>query len=190
MCEISDRTTHYTIDYLHNDRRTLVACSLVCRAWSASSRYHLFQNAGAIHVHRHNFQKFCALLASQHLNAYIGRLHLHSHTVDHVFVERSNETLQFNQHLKCLTGLSCLKYLHLGDHHHYVHPDFLAGLTQNFASITDLELTSMHFSTFAQFIQVVDSLPLLCRVSLDQDVRFYDHLDYVCGYNTAGPIFS
>ncbi|KAJ7090647.1 hypothetical protein C8R44DRAFT_648056, partial [Mycena epipterygia] len=32
----------YIIDHLHDDRRTLSACSLVCRDWYATSSYHLF----------------------------------------------------------------------------------------------------------------------------------------------------
>jgi hypothetical protein len=30
------------IDHLHNDKRALATCSLVCKAWLPSSRYHLF----------------------------------------------------------------------------------------------------------------------------------------------------
>ncbi|KAF7368790.1 hypothetical protein MVEN_00204100 [Mycena venus] len=150
-----------------------MACSLVCSFWSASSRYHLFQNACTIHVHRRNFQEFCELLAGQRLNAYIGRLHLESHIIDEECDGRPDETFQFNEHLKCLSGLPHLKYLHLDYHHDSILPEFLAAFTQNFASITDLEFTSMHFNSFTQFVQVVDSLPLLRRVTLD-DVSFYD----------------
>lgn len=32
------------IDHLHNDKRSLAACSLVCKEWRSSARYHLFAN--------------------------------------------------------------------------------------------------------------------------------------------------
>ncbi|PBK70604.1 hypothetical protein ARMSODRAFT_955312 [Armillaria solidipes] len=34
------------IDYLHNDKAALEACALVCRSWSVSGRYHLFDEHG------------------------------------------------------------------------------------------------------------------------------------------------
>ncbi|PBK80555.1 hypothetical protein ARMGADRAFT_1020828 [Armillaria gallica] len=34
------------IDYLHNDKAALEACALVCKSWSISSRYHLFDEHG------------------------------------------------------------------------------------------------------------------------------------------------
>jgi hypothetical protein len=38
--ELMDRI----IDFLHSDKRTLSACSLVCKSWVPSSRYHLFRD--------------------------------------------------------------------------------------------------------------------------------------------------
>ncbi|KAH9837144.1 uncharacterized protein C8Q71DRAFT_587587 [Rhodofomes roseus] len=32
----------YVIDYLHNDRKSLTACSLTCREWVPTSRHHLY----------------------------------------------------------------------------------------------------------------------------------------------------
>ena len=34
----------HTLDFLHNDRAALSACSVVCKAWLPSSRFHLFSN--------------------------------------------------------------------------------------------------------------------------------------------------
>ena len=31
------------IDYLHSDPRSLAACSLVCKLWEPTSRFHLFR---------------------------------------------------------------------------------------------------------------------------------------------------
>ncbi|KAF8218049.1 hypothetical protein K438DRAFT_1747287 [Mycena galopus ATCC 62051] len=206
----------YIIDYLHNDKYALFACSLVCRAWSTSSRYQLFQNACTIRVHRGNFREFCELLASQRLNDYIGRLHLQSHLIQElsegrVFEWGPNERFQFNHHLQRLSCLPRLKYLLLDYHHDDVHPEFLNALANNFATVTELEFTSMHFTSFAQFVQMVDSLPLLRRVTLDgvlfYDCRYHNNpeddnpeptfmpgnlTDVVanCGYDSTAPVLS
>ncbi|KAG7447428.1 uncharacterized protein BT62DRAFT_892499 [Guyanagaster necrorhizus] len=33
------------IDFLHDDRKALKECSLVCRAWIPASRFHLFERS-------------------------------------------------------------------------------------------------------------------------------------------------
>ncbi|KAJ6480119.1 hypothetical protein C8R45DRAFT_1076303 [Mycena sanguinolenta] len=172
----------YILDHLHNDKHTLFACSLVCRAWNASSRYHLFQNACTIRVHHGNFREFCELLACQRLNAYIGRLHLQSHLIHET---APDEGFQFNQHLSRLGRLPHLRYLHLDYHHDDVHAEFLAALTQNFPSINEIEFTSMHFTSFTQFVHIMDSLNLLRRISLDR-VLFYDRRYGENGENLGG----
>ncbi|KAJ6480132.1 hypothetical protein C8R45DRAFT_1154928 [Mycena sanguinolenta] len=196
------------IDHLHSNKRALLTCSLVCSAWSASSRYHLFQNASIIRVHRRNFKSFCKLLASQRLNAYIGRLHLRSHFEDE---HPSNGNFQFNEHFKCLPRLPRLKYLRLEYHYKDLHPEFSAALAQNFANVTDLELDSMSFDSFPQFVQFVNTLPMLRRISLNEvswtdsppeqtstddtphAVRIHGNLTDVvaiCGNGTAVPTLS
>ncbi|KAJ7669232.1 hypothetical protein DFH06DRAFT_1321262 [Mycena polygramma] len=166
----------YIIDHLHRDKRALLTCSLVCSAWSASSRYHLFQNASTIHVHRGNLLRFCELLSTQRLNSYIGRLHLDSHLLDDRFAAEgpNADIFQFNSDLHRFTGLPCLKYLRLDYHHDGLLPPFFAAVAQNFPTLTDLEFTSMHFNSFSQFLQIMDSLPLLRRLSL-AGVVWYDH---------------
>ncbi|KAF7377956.1 hypothetical protein MSAN_00219500 [Mycena sanguinolenta] len=84
-------------------------------------------------------------------------------------------TRAFNSMNTCRASVDSphLRYLHLDYHHDDVHPEFLAALTQNFPSLTELEFTSMHFTSFAQFVQIMESLPLLRRISLDK-VLFYD----------------
>ncbi|KAJ7025985.1 hypothetical protein C8F04DRAFT_959976, partial [Mycena alexandri] len=34
----------YTIDFLYSDKAALSACSLVCKDWLLSARYHLFSD--------------------------------------------------------------------------------------------------------------------------------------------------
>ncbi|KAJ7668869.1 hypothetical protein B0H17DRAFT_1087306 [Mycena rosella] len=154
----------YIIDHLYNDRHTLSACTLVCSTWHASATYHLFQNAAAIHVHRMNFLRFCELLASQRLNGYIGRLNLESHIVDDRF--DGEDAFQFNVDLQRFTGLQNVKYLRLDYHHELLLPAFFTALAQNFSSVTELELSSFHFDSFTQLLQIHDTLPMLRRLAL------------------------
>ncbi|KAJ7766796.1 hypothetical protein B0H16DRAFT_1522518 [Mycena metata] len=159
----------HIIAQLGHDRHALSACSLVSTYWSASSRYHLFQTASMIHVHRDNFQQFCELLATQRLNIYIGRLRLETHVIDDRF--DGGATFQFNHDLHRFAGLPSLKYLRLEGHHDDLFPEFFAALGQNFQSVTDLELISMFFDSLEQFLEVVESLPLLCRLLVDGSTR-------------------
>jgi hypothetical protein len=39
---IAPEITDWIIDFLHNDRPTLEACSLICKAWLPARRFHLF----------------------------------------------------------------------------------------------------------------------------------------------------
>ncbi|KAJ7664698.1 hypothetical protein B0H17DRAFT_1019602, partial [Mycena rosella] len=41
-CRLPLELVDYTIDFAHLDQDTLYACSLVCKAWLPSARYHLF----------------------------------------------------------------------------------------------------------------------------------------------------
>ncbi|KAJ7741215.1 hypothetical protein DFH07DRAFT_59596 [Mycena maculata] len=161
----------YIIDHLHDDRRTLSICTLVCRAWHAPSTYQLFMHAGTIHVDCHNLFRFCELLATQRLNPYIGRLVLESHVIDEQF--EGGPTFQFNEHLQHFTGLPHLWYLRLHYHHDDVFPSFLAAVAQNFTSVTALELSSFHFDSFSQSLDLCAVLPLLRRLAL-VDVVWYD----------------
>ncbi|KAJ7199703.1 hypothetical protein GGX14DRAFT_467860, partial [Mycena pura] len=159
----------YIVDFLHNDRASLCACRLTCKSWTASSTYHLFQNAGTIHVDGKKNLQFCELLANHPLATCIARLNLESHVIDDRFEGGPDETFQFNEleHFSRFTGLPRLKYLRL-DYHHgdELLPSFYSALAQNFSSVTDLELHSMHFTSFADVLRACRALPLLRRLAL------------------------
>ena len=65
----------YVIDYLHNDKNTLKACSLTCRDWVPTSRYHLHYE---VYLHKPElFTAFKRLLqASPLLGPYIRALRI------------------------------------------------------------------------------------------------------------------
>ncbi|KAJ7766794.1 hypothetical protein B0H16DRAFT_1412712 [Mycena metata] len=145
----------YIIAQLGDDKHALSECSLVCSHWSVASRYHLFQHT-TIRLDRENFQQFCELLATQRLNVYIARLRLKTH----------DRTFQFNHNLHSLTGLPSLKYLRLEFQQHDFLPQFFTACAANFQSVTDLELFRMYFDSFGQFMHLLDTLPLLRRLSV------------------------
>ena len=42
MVSVPNELTDYILDFLHSDRRALKACSLTCRSWYPTARYHLY----------------------------------------------------------------------------------------------------------------------------------------------------
>ncbi|KAJ7255334.1 hypothetical protein C8J57DRAFT_607078 [Mycena rebaudengoi] len=157
--ELHDRI----IDHLHRDRRTLSACSLVCKAWQSSSRYHLFQNAATVRVTRDNIHQFDELLVTGRITPYVGRLSIVFKWAAYRFDDSDSEDVlrKFSDHLCRLMGLVSLKYLRLAGHE-------LRPLTfvRNFASITDLQLNRVSFDSFAQFQELIQCFSLLRRLAL------------------------
>ncbi|KAJ7069591.1 hypothetical protein C8F01DRAFT_1113311, partial [Mycena amicta] len=139
----------YVIDFLHDHRPSLCSCSLVCTSWFTTSRYHLFRNSSTLYVYRANLRSFLEMHASGRLNPYIGRLNLESHVIDERSVQ-GEDTFQFNHDLSRFTRLSALSYLRLHYHHDDVAPSFFSAIAQNFSSITELELSSVHINSFAR----------------------------------------
>ncbi|KAJ7315324.1 hypothetical protein DFH08DRAFT_1039929 [Mycena albidolilacea] len=158
------------LDHLHDDRKTLAACSLVCKSWNVSSTYRLFHDAATIRVHQQNYRQLLEVLAGQRLNVYIGRLHL----IGYVYPWSDGDwSFQFNDRLGAFMGLPCVKFLCLEYHHTTILPRFSAAIAQNFSGVTDLELRSIQLDSCTIFFQVIAALPLLRRLALVQ-MRWYN----------------
>jgi hypothetical protein len=56
---LPSETIDYILDYLHDDRSALLACSLTCKGWLSCSRYHLFSE---VLLHNSNVDSFMELL--------------------------------------------------------------------------------------------------------------------------------
>lgn len=96
----------YVIDHLHNDKKSLQACSLTCRDWVPTSRYHLH-----CEVYLHNLGLFTAfrrlLQASPLLGPYIRALRIGNlEKVSRGDLARTRESLPAI--LKCLPRLQYL----------------------------------------------------------------------------------
>ncbi|KAJ7653788.1 hypothetical protein B0H17DRAFT_1100506 [Mycena rosella] len=166
IARIPSELYDYIIDHLHDDRLALSACTLVCKAWHASSTYQLFQNAGTIRVYPTNFQQFRELriLAGQRLDRCIGRLDVRSGS--HKDVGGPENAFHFTDEMKGFQGLLNVKYLRLTDHthaHSYETP--FTAILPNLSTITHLEL-DLSFESFAYFLQLLDTIPLLRGLAL------------------------
>ncbi|KAF7299666.1 hypothetical protein HMN09_00972000 [Mycena chlorophos] len=156
----------YIIDFLHLQRQSLCSCSLVCKAWLPSSRYHLFTHS-TVRVHRNNLNSFLEMHGSGVLNPYIGRLDLESHVIDDRW--RPDEpAFLFNEDLSRFTGLPALRYLRIHYHHEDIAPSFAAAISHNFSQLTELEFSSVQFPTFASVLAICQTLPFLRRLALSQ----------------------
>ncbi|KAJ7224703.1 hypothetical protein GGX14DRAFT_557555 [Mycena pura] len=164
----------YTIDFLHNDRASLCACSLVCKSWTASSQYHLFKNA-TIRVWGGNFSQFCEVLASTHLNMYVGRLYLMCDCDGDWGVDEPRDwNAEFEAQLSRLKPLSCLKYLRLSYNNCNQSPSIPSAVGPNFSSIVNLELIATWFASIAEIFHSCVGLPHLRRLGLVSRERLED----------------
>lgn len=63
------------LDHLHDDPRALSACSLTCRSWLPTSRFHLFQG---VRIHSFDYECFLGTLRSSPvIGRYVTSLRLH-----------------------------------------------------------------------------------------------------------------
>ncbi|KAJ3557419.1 hypothetical protein NM688_g1484 [Phlebia brevispora] len=102
--EISDRV----IDFLHNDKRALASCSLVCREWSFSSRFHLFRFVKI--THPTTLDEFSSFLdSSSDVTGYVRELSVHgSHPSGSIMYECQLH-VTVNSIATCLAKLPSLR---------------------------------------------------------------------------------
>lgn len=67
----------HIIDFLHEDKPTLTSCSLVCRNWASSARFHLFYSIRIAGAGPTKLEAFSGLLASaSYIGYYVQELHI------------------------------------------------------------------------------------------------------------------
>ncbi|KIP01799.1 hypothetical protein PHLGIDRAFT_80071, partial [Phlebiopsis gigantea 11061_1 CR5-6] len=64
------------IDHLHNDKRSLQSCALVCKHWLPASRYHLFHSITQKGTEDSYDALLEFLLGAEHILPYIRELRL------------------------------------------------------------------------------------------------------------------
>jgi hypothetical protein len=136
------------IDHLHDHRKTLADCSLVCKAWLSSSRYHLFFR---IHVaDTASLTRFLNDLDSplSTIAPFVRALTLRKcdylSPLDRVGIDVSRvippQTAQLDPRTVSLSHLKALR---------------------------KLALAQFHFNHFGEFVDMVSVFPLLEEISLD-----------------------
>lgn len=150
--ELSDAV----IDFLHDDKKTLRECALVCKAWVATSRLHLFQEI-TLQVKDGRFpEAFVKILRSAPaLSSSIKVLHVRSAAT------HSRETLH------PLSALSVLDHL-LALHSLILHvPIIDASETSDVCwSHSPLKLLQLHLS--CSTLQLAKTLEFFSRVPVDE----------------------
>jgi len=133
------------IDYLHGDRVALAACCLVCKAWLASSRYHLFTD---ILLNHWNCDNILSLPAPSIFSIAARRLMLTDKDSLPPGIEQFSSIRAF--------------YLRVSS----PDADMLSRIPVIFPKITLLELNYVVFDSFEELIQLICATPCLETLSL------------------------
>jgi hypothetical protein len=139
------------IDYLHDDKRALGTCGLVCRFWLPSSRFHLFSN---IFLNPWNMDKALAVLCTP--DSFIPPY------VRCVGIVGGEDMKQIFKSLQQLPPLSAVKSLSLC-HIHWDSQTFLLldKVFPFFPNLKTLRLSSVIFETYNMAFEFLSSAMLL-----------------------------
>ncbi|KAI0375404.1 hypothetical protein BV20DRAFT_268149 [Pilatotrama ljubarskyi] len=156
--ELSD----YIIDYLHKDARTLASCARVSRSWTPAARFHLFR---AIVLQNDKFtSSFKRLLGtSPDLSCYVRELTVAKLVTSQDVFRAVKSSASVERTLRpVLTQLPHLRSLTLA----HMELKDTSALTTIKGSLTELNLSYCQFTDFADIVDLVNSFPLLAKLSL------------------------
>ncbi|KAJ7248466.1 hypothetical protein C8J57DRAFT_1522434 [Mycena rebaudengoi] len=137
------------LDFTHDDKPTLMACSLVSRTWTTSSRYHMFYRT-RVTVEDHRISAFYSLFVSEHSTITPSSIR----EIDFIHTgDESNSGL--TEHEQILGDFACAPWLlvrgafpsvrHLSLHNFFDKFHILAGFISNFLSLESLDLRTSYF---------------------------------------------
>ncbi|PCH33762.1 hypothetical protein WOLCODRAFT_112452 [Wolfiporia cocos MD-104 SS10] len=154
--EISD----YILDYLHDDTRSLAACSLTCRDWVPTARYHLFASV-TLHSARlcaafANLVQRSPLIAPYVRELNVSKLSKHAES-DSLLVERTLRTILTRLEQTHTLSVSLLNAQSIAI--------MQSSLTRN-PSVTELHLQFCEFATFGDVIDLLSAFPELESLAL------------------------
>ncbi|KAI0932020.1 hypothetical protein AcW1_000735 [Taiwanofungus camphoratus] len=148
----------YIIDFLHNDRRALAACSLTCRAWLPAARFHLFDSI--VLYNARLCTAFNRLLEnSPALGLYVRELSIAKLSSSGRLEEDAAE-LSFVQRLLPSIFRHLVQLKSLGLSLLDVNVTIRSSLAQRL-SVTELVLQYCQFPAFADFLLLFYSFPQL-----------------------------
>ncbi|KAH9915170.1 uncharacterized protein BXZ73DRAFT_92673 [Epithele typhae] len=167
------------IDYLHDDRKTLQSCSVLCRALVASARYHLFET---VVVNRRNFKKAKSILVRKapHLLASVRSLTLEGlNDPQEKTVDRLRD-LQDGKDLRPLTHTfihdiapRAVNVSHLGMKDVPLNGAVVAALAAALPHVHTLTIFDCWFRSNADFDRLVRSHPLVHTVRVGRLSSLY-----------------
>ncbi|KAF8970631.1 hypothetical protein BDZ97DRAFT_54398 [Flammula alnicola] len=172
------------IDHLHDDRKALKSCGLVCKAWLPASRHHLFRSVSLAFVGNSyvgQFIPFTKLLghSSCTFATSIQELEIYASDDDgsgqgywmHGWLD---PLLPHLPKLVSVTSLSCTE---VGNHHTADSWGSMIRVHQFTDQITHLELIYPLFSSFTEHMASICAFSSLVTLSYHNDSRGDSHLE-------------
>ncbi|KAJ7149577.1 hypothetical protein C8R46DRAFT_1358664 [Mycena filopes] len=138
----------------------LAACALVCRAWMARSRLHLFRDFHLVVLTKSNLPKFAALVRSQHCTIvpHVQALALHKNG------GRVNEYDMISDVLERLTAVKRLRLTGPYWDAHGAPPR--RGFMKSLPHVVDLEVDHASLGDFHHALQIFCAFPALEQLSI------------------------
>jgi hypothetical protein len=140
------------MDNLQSDTTSLIACSLVCKAWLPSARRHIFATMQLSHPERH----FCQFLKSCSRSAIIPFIRHLDIVGKYMYTQNLNECLPQLVEFTEVNSLT-LSYIRW----YILDAQTKVAFFSNFATIVRLSLSQIDFKSFWEFAQFVCAFPCM-----------------------------
>lgn len=165
LCKLPPEITDVIIDYLHDDKQSLLACNQICRQWRPACRYHLFSK---IEVIPQNLNRLLEILRFQACVATV---------VQHVDIGIYNPSLQdlVIASLPIIFRFPNLRSLKLK------WIEFLRRPLEDLSALSNLqhiELFKVVFFDLDHFLRFIYSIPCLQSLSIPRGIYFTSHSIY------------
>ncbi len=166
--QLPNETWDTIIDFLHSDHPSLVVCSLVCRSWLPTSRYHLFERI--VLRSQHNQQKFLRSTSGMTLQnctfgGYTHRLEMYGNCAKSPWVPDRTTLFSWDLCEAIISQLplfSAVTSLHLsGINWDQMHDIVVPSVMSIFWNITELDLTDMLWEDPVCLIEFLVAFPML-----------------------------
>lgn len=159
MSNIPPELSDHIIDFLHDDRRALKACSLTCRTWYPTSRYHLYRK---VHLNSlEGCQTFIQILqSSPYLGQFARYLNL-CNIAPHAPKYPGNASELASLWPRILPALPHVE--HVDASFLTIDHSLTTLLTRNFPRTAELTLQYCRFQSFSDLASVLLAFPSLQR---------------------------
>ncbi|KAJ7759571.1 hypothetical protein B0H16DRAFT_1816201 [Mycena metata] len=141
-------------------RSDLAACALVCRAWSARSRFHLFRLFLAFRLTKYNLTTFTTLIRSEHCTIvpYVQELTLY---------KNGGYVYQFDEISDVLEKVTAVKRLRMTGDTWEVHGAApRRGFMKSLPHVTHLEVDCANLGDFDHALQIFCAFPAPLHLSV------------------------